>query len=132
MCAYRKLLTLLSLAWIVTGFTATIPLTPPHEPKDDSFYVCYLKCRINYTVHAPMLAYKKFKYLGCMISRVPCANICVKNASYPQVKLSTMSHKPCGSNCVAKMSCAPTKLKPFGWFNNYPEALNAFYRCAYS
>ena len=134
MRAYRKLLALLSLALFTTASYATmIPLTPPHEPKDDSFYVCYLKCRINYTVRAPMLAYKKFKYLGCMISKVPCDTLCVKNSSCHPAKLSKMSRKPCSSHCVTQvLLCPPVKLKSFGWFNNYPQALNAFYRCAYS
>ncbi|OGV41513.1 MAG: hypothetical protein A3F46_00230 [Legionellales bacterium RIFCSPHIGHO2_12_FULL_42_9] len=136
MCAYRKLLVLLSLALFTASYATVNLLTPPHEPKDDSFYVCYLKCRINYTVHAPMLAYKKFKYMGCMISKAPCDTICVKNPSCHPAKLIKMSRKPCVSNCVTKIvtqiTYRPVTLKSFGWFNNYPQALNAFYRCAYS
>lgn len=101
------------LTWLmllgVACFANASPLTPPHEPKDDSFYVCYEGCRINYSVRAPLVTYRKYKYLGCSITRIPCDAACVK-----------------------KVNCPPVKLKLFGWFNNYPQALNAFYRCAYS
>ena len=85
------------------------PLTPPNEPKEDSFYVCYDRCYVHHSVRAPLNTYRKLKYAGCMISRVPCNLSCAKKGRHPS---------------------APLKL--FGWFNNYPQTLNAFYRCAYS
>ena len=97
---------------ILLGFASLAyakPLTPPHEPKDDSFYVCYESCRVFHSTRAPLATYRKFKYLGCSISRTPCHVSCIK-----------------------KTNCPPVKLKLFGWFNNYPQSLNAFYRCAYT
>ena len=104
-----KGLILLSAALCVAGFAAANSLTPPREPKENSFYVCYEKCRIHHTVRAPLATYRKYQYLGCTISRTPCDASCVKRAN-----------------------CPPYPLKLFGWFNNYPQTLNAFYRCAYS
>lgn len=92
----------------VSSVLNAAPLTPPCEPKDDSFYVCYNERHINYSIRAPLATYRKYKYLGCSISRVPC-----------------------DATCVKKINCQHT-LKLFDWFNNYPQALNAFYRCAYS
>lgn len=92
-------------------------LTPPLEPKDDSFYICYEKrCRNNVMVSSPPIfiipafKYTKYKYIGCIISRIPCELIE-------------------GDKFVAEH---PWRYIQFSWANNYPQALNAFYRCAYS
>lgn len=90
-------------------------LTPPNEPRDDSFFICYQKrCPITISVSPPVLMipgshFTKYKYVGCIISRTPCDAICEKKRKGP-----------------------PIKYKQFSWASNYPQALNAFYRCAYS
>ncbi|MDA9271822.1 hypothetical protein N9Q05_00345 [bacterium] len=93
----------------VSGLANAAPLTPWHEPKEDSFYVCYTERHIHYSIRAPLNTYRKYKYTGCSIARIPCK-----------------------ARCVKKVNCPPVKLHLFDWFNNYPQALNAFYRCAYS
>lgn len=93
----------------LSSIAIAAPLTPPQEPKEDSFYVCYKERHVNYSIRAPLNTYRKFKYTGCSISRIPC-----------------------DATCVKKVNCPPVKLKLFDWFNTYPQALNAFYRCAYS
>jgi hypothetical protein len=105
------------LKWIILFFLPmlfssnlqAVPLTPPYEPRDDSFYVCYTKCRVNYSLRAPLATYRKLKYSGCVITRKPCDDICIK-----------------------KINCPAVKLKLFDWFHTYTAALNGFYRCAYS
>lgn len=84
-------------------------LTPADEPKDDSFYVCYEKRCLNTVSSTPLLRYKSYKYIGCVISRLPCDMYCVDKSCHP-----------------------PKRLKQFYWYNNYYDALNSFYRCAYS
>lgn len=86
-------------------------LTPIHEPHDNSFYVCYQKCQIQYKLHAPLATFKKYHYIGCTIQSTPCHCPCTQEER-------CQSYRP--------------KLKLFDWFDNYPQALNAFYRCAYS
>ena len=86
-----------------------LPLTPEDEPKADSFYVCY-ESRWYNNVEEGLIKLIHYKYLGCIISKVPC-------------------HLYCGD----KFTAGPSKpLKQFQWFNNYPDALNSFYRCAYN
>ncbi len=84
-------------------------LTPPNEPHDDLFYVCYKKCRDNYTIRAPLAGFTHHQYLGCVIQRTPCDKVC-----HPH--------------------CAPPhpSLHLFGQYNTYQQALNSFYMCAYS
>lgn len=106
---YLKSITLLCITFFLAGNAHAVPLTPPQEPKENSFYVCYEKCHIHHSVRAPLSLYRKYQYLGCTIIRTPCDAVCIN-----------------------KINCPPIKLKLFGWFNNYPQALNAFYRCAYS
>lgn len=104
-------------------------LTPPNEPKDDSFYICYEKrfannvmpqvpsvrkncvgaCLINGISHTIFPTYVTYKYIGCIISRLPC-------------------HLYTGD----KFHARPEHLKQFQWMDTYPKALNSFYRCAYS
>lgn len=93
------------------NYTYAKPLTPPREPKIHSYYVCYEKCQINYTIRGIALPYqyRKYQYIGCSIETRPCNTICWKKGK--------KRHK---------------QLKIFDWFETYPQALNAFYRCAYS
>lgn len=97
------------LSCLPANDATTKKLTPPHEPKTDSFYVCYKDCAVKMSSKSFFLIYRKHKYLGCIISRAPC-------------------HK----HCEKKAHCPMKRYKQFGWFNNYYDALNAFYRCAYS
>lgn len=97
---------------ILTSFNAfTHSLTPPGEPKNDSFYICYENRLPNEATHAVFSRYCTYKYLGCVISRVPC-------------------HLICGDEKFGKS--APKPRHQFQWVNTYPKALNSFYRCAYS
>ncbi len=98
----------LLMAYLIAPAHAT-PLTPPGEPKENNFYVCFDKRRVNIIQYAPLVQYKKYQYTGCIISRIPCCDY----------KIETPN-------------CPPRPLNLFAWFNNYPDALNAFYRCAYS
>lgn len=100
---------LLGVIFLGMGYAHAASLTPPHEPRNNSFYVCYERCHIQHSVRTLIATYRKFEYTGCTISRQPCRAICFK-----------------------KSGCPPHPLKQFGWFNNYPQTLNAFYRCAYS
>jgi len=105
---------LLSIWVILLFITSTSmsyagPLTPPREPKENSFYICYERCRIKYSIKAPLALYRKYQYVGCTIETRPCDDI-----------------------CKTKNKVCRYKLKLFDWFDNYPHALNAFYRCAYS
>ena len=84
-------------------------LTPKLEPKDAIFFVCYQACRVNYSVSAPLATYDAYEYIGCVIQRTPCYHV-----------RQQKNHK------------RSRPLNVFGQFNNYPDALNAFYRCAYS
>ncbi|AHE66490.1 hypothetical protein [Legionella oakridgensis] len=102
----KKILTIMIL---FSGSTYALPLTPPEEPKADSFYICYEKRCPNNVIEGPIKRYTKYKYIGCIISRLPC-------------------HLHCGD----KFNARATPLKQFQWVNNYPDALNSFYRCAYS
>lgn len=99
--------------WIIllslSDITCAASITPPQEPKENTFYVCYAERHVNTSIRAPLNIYRKFKYTGCSISRTPC---------------KTLS--------ITKVNCPQAKLKLFDLFNNYPQALNAFYRCAYS
>lgn len=98
-------------------------LTPPNEPKNNSFYVCYKTYKVHHSVAAPFTLFRKYQYLGCMISRQPCYMIGAKNKPYPVVHPN--------NKCYPQKCCPQGGLRKFGWFNNYPDALNAFYRCAY-
>ncbi len=109
MRTYLNCLTVFYIAFCLMGNARAVPLTPQREPKDNSFYVCYEQYRIHHSVRAPLSTFRTYQYLGCTIIRTPCQAICLK-----------------------KEKCPPVPLKLFGWFNNYPQALNAFYRCAYS
>jgi len=109
MRVYQKLFALLSIAFSLTAYAIPEPLTPPNEPKDNSFYICYDERRVSTVIYDPFINYDKYQYVGCMISRTSCCNYEVQQKNTP-----------------------PTQLKLFGWFDNYPQALNAFYRCAYS
>lgn len=131
-------------------------LTPPDEPRNDSFYVCYKHSRTQTIIHAPLANYKDIHYMGCMIDTRPCASILIKHSKKctQTVRIthlvpcanqaSKITNQPCKA-CVkhSKVKLCPTVIvkqqacpaqcfKQFGWFNNYPQALNAFYRCAYS
>ncbi|MDP3704840.1 MAG: hypothetical protein Q8R24_02885 [Legionellaceae bacterium] len=108
MRTYLNYLTVLYLALFLIGDANAVPLTPQREPKENSFYVCYETSRIHHSVKAPLSTFRKYQYLGCTIIRTPCNAICLK-----------------------KEKCPPVPLKLFGWFDTYPHALNAFYRCAY-
>ncbi len=107
----RKWFLLPGAALLLAGHARAEPLTPAYEPRDNAYYVCYEQRRVDYTIHTvgTRLVYHKFKHLGCIISRQSCCHLEKK-----------------------KPHCPPVKYKPFGYFNNYPQALNAFYRCAYN
>ena len=78
-------------------------LTPERQPLNNSYYVCYEK-RIPVNVKKFVTKhYHSLHYQGCTITLDECLNNEKKQ-----------------------------KLKQFGWFNNYNDAINAFYRCAYS
>lgn len=104
-----KEIVLLTLSMLYANTLIADTLTPAYEPRDDSFYVCYAKCRVNYSLRAPLATYRRLKYSGCIISRKPCDDLCYK-----------------------KVNCPAVKLKLFDWYNTYTAALNGFYRCAYS
>jgi len=116
-----KWLVLLCAGWFFTGHASAELLTPPNEPQDNVFYVCYTKRVIEYSIRPQLsaevsqtlsrLVYHKYKYKGCIISRTSCCDLALK---------------------VRKSHQQSCKMKPFGLFNNYPQSLNAFYRCAYS
>ena len=99
---------MLYTCWFMSPLAAA-PLTPPNEPKENNFYVCFDKRRINTIDYSPLLEYQRYQYTGCVISRIPCCDYMIKDKD-----------------------CPPRPLNLFAWFNNYPDALNAFYRCAYS
>jgi hypothetical protein len=101
-------------------------LTPPNEPVDNSFYVCYEKRRVRSIICPLFFTYRKFRYLGCVILRKPCEEVCLKP------KPIVVERQSCGGVCLNQTLIVVEHLKPFGWFNNYPQALNAFYRCAYT
>jgi len=105
----QKWFVLLGMVLLIAGYAKANSLTPPNEPKENSFYVCYERCSTDYSVRAPLLSYQKLKYIGCTINRTPCDTLYVKPHNGP-----------------------PVKLRSFGWFNNYHQTMNAFYRCAYS
>lgn len=84
-------------------------LTPSHEPKAESFYVCYISRDLRHPISDILLLYRRYKYHGCIISKEPCRKLYAK-----------------------KPHCPENQLKKFGWFSNYFDALNAFYRCAYN
>lgn len=93
----------------LANYAQALPLTPPDEPKADSFYICYEKRCPNNIIDS-YVRYTRYKYVGCIISKVPC-------------------HLYCGDKFA---SGPPTPMKQFQWVNNYPDALNSFYRCAYN
>jgi hypothetical protein len=95
---------------MITLPSHALPLSPVDEPKADSFYICYEKRCKNDTSVTPALRYTRYKYIGCVISRVACHLYCCDNSK-------ERAQKP---------------LKQFQWVNNYPDALNSFYRCAYN
>ena len=86
-----------------------LPLTPVDEPKADSFYICYEKRCPNDVETTLFTRYIRYKYIGCIISRLPC-HLCSDD----------------------KFNSSPKPLHQFQWVNNYPDALNSFYRCAYN
>ncbi len=98
-----------STALFIMGIATARSLTPPEEPKNDSYYICYEKRFPNKVVRSLAPNYRSFKYIGCIISHVPC-------------------HLYCGD----KFHARPARLKQFQWMSTYPDALNSFYRCAYS
>lgn len=114
-----KSLIVMGTVWLFATTANANPLTPPYEPHDNVFHVCYEKRVVEYSIRAMSsalvsdmkspLRYQKYKYVGCSISRTSCC----------ELKTNKAHHRPC-------------RLKPFGQFNNYPQSLNAFYRCAYS
>src|SRR5437879_323506 len=102
------LLTIYTL-FFTMGTAVAGSLTPPEEPKNDSFYICYEQRLPNDIAYDVFAKFTGFKYIGCIISRLPC-------------------HLYCGD----KFHAQPANLKQFQWVNTYPKALNSFYRCAYS
>lgn len=104
-----KIISVTSICFFTFNNAYSRSLTPPIEPKADSFYVCYEKRCPNNVVDTPGTRYTRLKYIGCIISELPC-------------------HLYCGD----KFNPQTTPLKQFQWVNNYPDALNSFYRCAYN
>ncbi|WP_133129476.1 hypothetical protein [Legionella yabuuchiae] len=109
MKANKRPVVLCCLTVLLSNNAFTLPLTPRDEPKADSFYICYEKRCPNNVTMTPVVKYTRYKYIGCVISRLPCH-------LYHGDKFNP-NHGP---------------LKQFQWVNNYPDALNSFYRCAYS
>jgi hypothetical protein len=107
---YIQIFIILFIAALMMNNVSALPLSPVEEPKADSFYICY-ESRCPNDVHEGLLVkYIRYKYLGCLISKVPC-------------------HLYCGD----KFTPGPAKpMLQFQWVNNYPDALNSFYRCAYN
>lgn len=94
---------------VIMNAVAARALTPPEEPRDDSYYICYEKRFPNTVTHALLPNYTTYKYIGCTISRLPCQLY-----------------------CGDKFHARPEHLRQFQWMDTYPKALNSFYRCAYS
>ena len=109
MRVYQNWFVTLGIALYCVNYAHAEPLTPPHEPVNNSFYVCYAERRVDTIIYSPLLTYQKYQYHNCMISRTNCCNHVIERPNRP-----------------------PQKLQLFGWFDNYPQSLNAFYRCAYS
>jgi len=109
MRVYQKSVAALSIALYAINVAHAESLTPPYEPMNNSFYVCYLERRVDSVVYTPLAAYEKYQYTDCIISRQNCCTHIIERPNRP-----------------------PQKLQLFGWFDNYPQSLNAFYRCAYS
>lgn len=112
-------------------------LTPPNEPSNDSFYVCYKECIKDHTMMTLFLDYELHHYVGCMISRVPCFSYVLKQKKCYSTEKTMCCNvkngtKPQERKKIIVRQCYKDHLKQFGWFNTYPKALNAFYRCAYS
>ena len=99
----------LSALFLMSNYAQSGPLTPVEEPKADSFYICYEKRCPNNVTRGLLTDFTRYKYVGCVISKLPC-------------------HLYCGDKFKAKSK----PLRQFQWVNNYPAALNSFYRCAYS
>lgn len=106
----KYLITLGCIAVTFSSQLSALPLSPRDEPKADSFYICYEKRCPNNVERTPTYKYTRFKYIGCVISRLPCHLYC----------------------CDSSKDRAVKPLRQFQWVNNYPDALNSFYRCAYS
>lgn len=126
---YRLMFFVLNALLLTSNISIGRSLTPPAEPKDDSFYICYEKrfpnnvytqgptprsnsrrpCATFSSGKAIFPDYVTYKYIGCIISRLPC-------------HLYTSD----------KFHAHALPLKQFQWMNTYPKALNSFYRCAYS
>ena len=109
MCECLIRLMLCCVIVFVSSVANADDLTPSHEPNNASFYVCYKTCQVQHIPQSLVIVYRKYNYLGCSIQRSAC-------------------HLP----CLNKHPCKVQSLKTFGWFNNYIDTLNAFYRCAYS
>lgn len=133
----RKIVMLFVLMFcMVTTHAVPNNLTPQHEPFDNSFYVCYAKCCNDYTVITPFAAYRKRHYQGCMISRKPCSahrlkhKECVRTVR--RVCETDKNGKKLPAKNIVSVHCAYPSLQLFSWFTTYPQALNAYYRCAYA
>jgi len=109
MRAYLKPMMIFTAVFLMTDYVQALPLMPVEEPKADSFYICYEKRCSNNVTEGLIAKYTRYKYVGCVISKVPC-------------------HLYCGD----KFKAQSTPLLQFQWVNNYPAALNSFYRCAYN
>jgi hypothetical protein len=117
-------------------------LTPPNQPQDNDFYVCYQKRfpKQKITLKGTCIAYHKLRYLGCIISRTPCHKLGIKKKDCISA-ISTVQRNLCENGTVIpgqpriinqKICSSVRRYKLFYWFNNYLDALNGFYRCAYS
>ena len=90
-------------ATLFSGITSATSnaLTPANNPRDYSYYVCYQDRGYIPEVRRGLFKYRKIAYRGCIISKRYCER-------------REDSHQ-----------------RYFGWFSTYPQARNAFYRCAY-
>lgn len=133
MSIYLKWMTVSFISVITLIVSLTVkanPLTPPHEPRDNDFYVCYAHRFTKVEICKGCIKYRKFKYEGCMISRAPCSTIPIKCKAAPHQKSPKIAmDKDAG---IKQKGCLRPAMKQFYWYNNYPQALNAFYRCAYT
>ncbi len=83
MRVYQQALFVWAPIFLLANYVHADSLTPYHEPKDNSFYVCYETCRTHPAVRAPLVTYRKYQYQGCLISRKPCNTVYLKKAHCP-------------------------------------------------
>lgn len=120
--------------FFMTSYASDRTLTPPNEPHDANFYVCYANRTVHCSIRAFYARYQLFKYNGCIISRTPCN---LHKVNRPECRNVKLRPPPGATGChpyPERKNCCPDpcRMKSFGCFDTYLQALNAFYRCAYN